>query len=201
MPSAPYLKNGGEIINKNSILILLIIAILTGCNNQKLKHNDDISKRTEEIMLESNNNNYQETLSDNKTIEEKNVERENIQNNEKPKETNNESKEEQIKESETIKIDCHEIDECMDITMPIQFNYQELIADISYLEITEDSKKLGYFIDYTFRPHTYENEDTCKMKRAEIKDLLKDHIKSIGCTDTTLTIIPNKEGSDPNESD
>lgn len=116
----------------------------------------------------------------------------NIVLQEKPKEETNK---ELPKETSKIKIDCQEIDECMNITMPIQFSYQELIADIFYLEIIENNVKLGYQIDYTFRPHTYENEEICTTKLSEIATLLKDHIEDISCNNSTLTISPNKERS------
>lgn len=156
---------------------------------KEIIHNNDIEKEeineepTEEIKPIPQENNYKEN------------EIEKIENTKKEEE-----KLEETNDNKTKKIDCLDVDECMSISMPIQSEYQELIDNIFYLEVlSKDNKKVGYYIDYTFKPYTYETNEECENKASNINELLKDHIKEIKCDNQTLIITNNKEG-DINEN-
>ena len=80
----------------------------------------------------------------------------------------------------------------------IQFKYKELIDSVFYLEVkTKTNNSLGYFIDYTFKIHTYSDYDECMDVGTSLQELLPNRIKEINCTwEGDLTIYTDREVMD-----
>ena len=89
------------------------------------------------------------------------------------------------------KIDCQDENSCMDLSLPIQFKYNELISNTFYLAVlAKNNQTLGYFIEYVFKTHQYDNHEECQTIGENIKKDLNNKITSYNCTDDNiLTII------------
>lgn len=87
------------------------------------------------------------------------------------------------------KIDCVDIDSCMDISLPIQFEFSSSIANTFYLEVMSKSNNvLGYYIEYVFTNNNYSNSEECNSIGQSIKNRLSDRVSSYQCNDSTLII-------------
>ena len=88
-------------------------------------------------------------------------------------------------------IDCNDDSSCQDISLPLQFKYKDLISNAIYIEVlSKNSQVLGYFIEYIFNEHQYEDNNECKIAGESIKGDLKDKITSFECTDNnTLKLV------------
>ena len=88
------------------------------------------------------------------------------------------------------RIDCHNEDECMKISLPLQFKYKDIIANTFYTEvISENNNLLGYFIEYVFEDGKYENKEKCDEKGKAITEELSDRITNYECSDEGLLTI------------
>ena len=169
-------------MNKTIILILMTFSLL-GCHKNFVP-DDMISKTTEKIMLEKqitpavieekNDNEYEEETVDKSEVGD--ITTDIIPNVE----------EEIIIEEE---IECVDVDECINISMPIQQELNDSIDSVYYREIKNKNNELtGYVIDYTFKEHTYKTYEECMEKASILSDKLSNKIFSYSCDDGTLLI-------------
>ena len=87
------------------------------------------------------------------------------------------------------RIDCYSSDECMNISLPIQFRFSKSITYSQYIDVMSKSDKtLGYFIEYMFQEYTYSSSEECENMGREIKQTLKDKVISYQCNGSTLKI-------------
>ena len=89
------------------------------------------------------------------------------------------------------RIDCQDEASCQEISLPLQFKYKDLISNVFYLEVlSKNNQVLGYFIEYVFTEHQYENSDECHNFGDSIKKDLDNKIISYECTDdNTLKLV------------
>lgn len=99
------------------------------------------------------------------------------------------------------KIECLNTTECMEKTLPIQLKYNNLISDVTYLDIlTNNHQVVGYFIKYTFKQTKFESYEKCITTIDEIKETLNDKISTITCSENgELTIKADYEVGELNE--
>lgn len=184
------------------LFLLFILITLSGCNDPKPKDNT-ISKNTADIMLNREMvSTYQEPIKET-ILEEKNEEfRESKEKSEEEttKEEPNIPKETIIKKEEIDnnlnihkgRIDCLDIDACIEISTKVQLSFNNLISDIKYLEVkNEDNLIKGYFIEYIFKDYKYETSEECQEHGKIIQETLNNRNLSFVCIDTTLKIIPD----------
>ena len=87
------------------------------------------------------------------------------------------------------RIDCYSSDECMNISLPIQFKYSNSITHSQYIAVMSKSgNTLGYFIEYMFKEYTYSSKEECENIGSQIKQTLNDKITSYQCNGSTLKI-------------
>lgn len=87
------------------------------------------------------------------------------------------------------RIDCTTIQECMDISLPIQFRFAHSITNSFYIEVkTKSDISLGYFIEYRFKESSYSSNEECIKIGNEIKQTLSDRVISYQCNDNILRI-------------
>lgn len=186
---------------KKIIILICFILLLSGCDKQY--EDNKISKNTEKTMMENSNI----IVSKNNELSIEEVMAEEIKQEEI---INNDNKNEPINNEEIIsvtdetinnydnnnKIDCENIDDCMSISLPIQYELKNSIDSVFYLEINDNKNELlGYYIDYSFKDYQYKDYDTCTKKGAYLMDNLADRIDKYECSsEGLLTIIKNKQG-------
>lgn len=87
------------------------------------------------------------------------------------------------------RIDCYSSDECMNISLPMQFKYKKSITNSQYITVMSRSGNvLGYFIEYMFKENTYSSNEECESIGREIKQTLSDRVTSYQCNGSTLKI-------------
>lgn len=98
-------------------------------------------------------------------------------------------------------IDCLNTNECMEITLPIQLEYNNIISNVTYIEVVSNSHKvMGYFIKYIFKPYQFKTYDMCKNVMEEIKLVLNNKIDNISCSENgELQIKTTYEEGEYNE--
>ena len=182
---------------------------MTSCTKEVSGYNNTISDYTRKQMLEKEiiipnieaNNQLDESSENNVSEEEKQAEipevKELIEDPPLDKIDINENNY-QIHHG---KIECISITECMEKTLPIQLKYNNLISDVTYLDIlTNNHQVIGYFIKYTFKKTKYETYEKCIMTIDEIKETLNDKISTIECSENgELTIKADYEVGELNE--
>lgn len=87
------------------------------------------------------------------------------------------------------RIDCYSSDECMNISLPMQFKFKKSITNSQYITVMSKSGNvLGYFIEYMFKENTYSSSEECENIGREIKQTLSDKVTSYQCNGSTLKI-------------
>ncbi len=88
------------------------------------------------------------------------------------------------------RIDCLNEKACLERSMPIQFEFKDIITNTFYLEVhAKNDEVLGYFIEYVFRTNTYDTEEECENVGRAIKETLNDRVTAYTCQTNTLSII------------
>ena len=98
------------------------------------------------------------------------------------------------------RIECINVTKCMEMSLPVQLKYNNLISDIAYINILANNHKvLGYFIKYTYKSIKLENYEKCLEKAKEIKEDLVGKISDAICNESgELTIKPDYEEGELN---
>lgn len=90
------------------------------------------------------------------------------------------------------RIDCYSSDECMNISLPMQFKFKKSITNSQYITVMSKSGNvLGYFIEYMFKENTYSSNEECENIGNQIKQTLSDRVTSYQCNGSTLKIYTN----------
>lgn len=188
--------------------MFFIIFFITACNNSKItKKYNDISNLTKEKMINKDILIVEEGNDDKKTND---IDSEKLVDNKKDEKFLNE-KEKELNEDNVIKhnddddfvdtenddypkhkgrIDCLEIDECISKSVPIQYEFKNIISDIFYLEVLSKSDKiLGYYIDYSFKNYKYEDYPMCMNKLTSLNEKIKNLDFEFTCDDNGLFSI------------
>lgn len=88
------------------------------------------------------------------------------------------------------RVDCKDIKECMDISLPYQFKFKKSIVNSFYIEvITVNDNTLGYFIEYVFKDGNYKSIDECEKTGKQITDELDDKVISYSCDSSGILKI------------
>lgn len=89
------------------------------------------------------------------------------------------------------RIDCSNLDDCMSISMPIQYQFKKSILNSFYIEvIAKNDNTLGYFIEYIFKEYNYGSKDECEKMGSKIKQTLSNKVKGYNCdSEGVLKII------------
>ena len=188
--------------------MFFIIFFITACsNNSKItKKYNDISNLTKEKMINKDILIVEEGNDDKKTND---IDSEKLVDNKKDEKFLNE-KEKELNEDNVIKhndndfvdtenddyskhkgrIDCLDIDECISKSVPIQYEFKDIISDIFYLEVLSKSDKiLGYYIDYSFKSYKYEDYPMCMNKLTSLNEKIKNLDFEFTCDDNGLFSI------------
>lgn len=189
---------------KKIIITSFLIICLTACHKTpkeqvfetKIENNNAVIKTDKDLPKEELLENNEEDNSINKEIKEENhPEKEEI-TIDKPKpiielptipiiEEQIDSVDEESLDYSIHKgrIDCQDEASCMDKSIPIQFKYKQSISNVFYLEvISKKDNILGYFIEYNFKEHKYQNNEECLLIGKDIKDALPDRVVSYECS-------------------
>ena len=87
-------------------------------------------------------------------------------------------------------IDCTDITKCMEVALPIQLKYSNLISNVTYLEVMSNNHKvLGYYIKYVFKSYQFESHDQCEATIDEVKQLLNDKTPTISCNENGELLV------------
>lgn len=90
-------------------------------------------------------------------------------------------------------IDCITIDECIELSLPIQYELKNFIDNIFYLQVKDNKQNpIGYYIEYHLKDYKYDDYDTCLKKSEYLKEKLSDRINNYNCTEEGILAI-NKE--------
>ena len=194
------------------LLLTLFLFSITACESENMQ-DDNIKNHTEEVMLrreipiyEETMDNEEEKLEEN-TIKEETKEEKQTSISTDKKEITGENKEEKNDLEEDIidntqddyrihkgRIDCLDIDECIKKSLPIQLEFKDLIDNIFYLEIkAKNGKNLGYFIEYSFKEKTYEDDLTCQKMRDKLKEKIPSYSTQFSCHKNVLITIKEKQ--------
>ena len=151
-------------------------------NNQTNTYKENIHAE-EQIH---NENNYKEENTNTQIIEETKHEEQTIQ----PEVVDNSVDTNSLDYNEHRgRIDCYSSDECMNISLPIQFKFKKSITNSQYITVMSKSGNvLGYFIEYMFKENTYSSIEECENIGREIKQTLSDKVTSYQCNGSTLKI-------------
>ena len=177
---------------------------------------DIVSKETEKIMLERENiSNNEDSVIDKNIANDNNNEQEiiNVDQNIPKSKKNIDEKKEEIEKNDDDKIvdetdasykihkgriDCTEIDKCMDISDLIKNDYNYLIQDIIYVPVLNKNKKsLGYFINYLFHDYKFDTYQECNSIGIKLKELLSDI--NYNCTDDYVIHITRDNMEEVND--
>ena len=181
------------------ILILFLIISLSACSKENLK-NEDISKNTENIMLNKDTFIAEIITEEEPTKESEpdNLEPEEIIELPQEKPLNIEIKVDDTSPEYTIhkgRIDCQKIDECLDISTSIQKAFQSIINSINYLPVKANNNSLlGYFIVYHFKNAPITDIEACHEMGTSIMRKLSDRIIKYECSDNNLKITTDYGG-------
>ena len=206
---------------KKVIVLTSLLFLITGCTKQYKNDDTTISKITENTMIEKSSI-QSKSLDSNDIKESSNEEKQNeeivsekikeparkiitkIEENTNP--TNDEINDNEIA-NDTFdyqihkgRIDCLTIDECMNMSLPIQFALKNTINNIFYLEVkTKNNESLGYFINYSFKDYQYEDYDACLKKEEYLKEKLNDRIIKCECNQEGLLVVESDYQGDNND--
>ena len=177
---------------KKVVIILTVMFMLTGCDKTSYNYQDEISKYTEEVMLERDNLTYTDATREEKV--------------EIPTEESTESipiissdKSEIDKDNIDYKIhlgriDCLNTSDCFLKSSEIEKELTSSILDIVYLDVkNKNNETLGYFINYIFKDYQYEDYETCMSKGEYLKQRLSDRNVDYQCDDSVLKITLDKK--------
>ena len=183
---------------KRVLMLLCLAFMLTSCEDKTSKaYSDEISKITEKTMLERGNISNDETIEEEEKITESEEE---VIVSTKPVIKNEVDKNEIDKDHQDYKIhkgkiDCLNIDECIDKSKDIQKELSNNIGSITYIDVkNKNNDTLGYFINYIFKDYQYDDYETCISKGEYLKNYLIDRKVSYKCDDSLLKITIDKEG-------
>ena len=195
-----------ETINDNTISELtknIMFQKETGIKNEDEKQNttileEDNSKK--ETTIEENKETVlkpKENIIKNDVVKEKVIETKDNENNETTEVKDNEiSETDKTTDDYDIhkgKIDCITIDECMELSLPIQYELKNSIDNIFYLQVKDNKQNpIGYYIEYHLKDYKYDDYDTCLKKSEYLKEKLSDRINNYNCTEEGILAI-NKE--------
>lgn len=151
-------------------------------NNQTNTYKEN--KQVEEQIHSENN--YKEEIINTQIIEETKQEEQTIQ----PEVIDNSVDTNSLDYNEHKgRIDCFSSDECMNISLPMQFKFKKSITNSQYITVMSKSGNvLGYFIEYMFKENTYSSNEECESIGREIKQTLSDKVISYQCNGSTLKI-------------
>ena len=155
----------------------------------KEESNNQTNTYKENIHVEEqihNENNYKEENTNTQIIEETKHEDQTVQ----PEVVDNSVDTNSLDYNEHRgRIDCYSSDECMNISLPIQFKFKKSITNSQYITVMSKSGNvLGYFIEYMFKENTYSSSEECENIGREIKQTLSDKVTSYQCNGSTLKI-------------
>ena len=155
----------------------------------KEESNNQTNTYKENIHVEEqihNENNYKEENTNTQIIEETKHEEQTVQ----PEVVDNSVDTNSLDYNEHRgRIDCYSSDECMNISLPIQFKFKKSITNSQYITVMSKSGNvLGYFIEYMFKENTYSSSEECENIGREIKQTLSDKVTSYQCNGSTLKI-------------
>lgn len=151
--------------------------------------NNQTSNKKENIHVEEqihNENNYKEENTNIQIIEQTKHEEQTVQ----PEVIDNSVDTNSLDYNEHRgRIDCYSSDECMNISLPMQFKFKKSITNSQYITVMSKSGNvLGYFIEYMFKENTYSSSEECENIGREIKQTLSDKVTSYQCNGSTLKI-------------
>ena len=187
---------------KRILLYISIIFLISGCGEKSLANDNMVSQLTENIMLERSRiqeSNVIEPVIDNDSEIIKEVKNEVpmvIPDNNFEITKQSDSHKDNIPKDDDIdtasfdyqihrgRIDCLTPNECITLSLPIQFELKNNIDSVFYLEVkTNSNRSLGYFISYSFKDYRYDDYDTCLSKGNYLKEKLTDRITHYKCHD------------------
>lgn len=173
-----------EVKMKKIIIFIFFMFLITGCSKEMDSNDNSISEFTKKTLME------RYSINDNKVPKEGETIEDNSDNNIDDSQSidsiplqevvstdkdvgNDENVDIDTTNSETLsnQIDCIDIDECMSLSLPIQFELKDLIDSVFYLEVKDNNNQLlGYSIDWSFHDYDYENYDVCIEKGNYLKE-------------------------------
>ena len=81
-------------------------------------------------------------------------------------------------------IDCKTTDQCLEISLPIQYDYQDIISNVYYHEVlSKEGKVLGYYIQYILKEIKFDNYQMCLSKIDILKNKIENKIDNYICQD------------------
>lgn len=81
------------------------------------------------------------------------------------------------------RIDCYDVDSCVNISIPIQVKYKKSISNAFYVEvIAKNNNTLGYFIQYIFVDYNYGSYDKCSSIGEDMKQTLSNKVIGYDCS-------------------
>lgn len=180
-----------DVIEEKETIANNVDEIITN-NSSNQKHDN----KSENKKQESNTSNQKQEI-----VTENNDNKEIInssQNNEEKKEqpiVNNSEQVELKKDDNSVdtdsidypihkgRIDCKDLNDCMNKSLPIQYEFKKSISNSFYLEvIAKNDNSLGYFIEYVFKENNYGSNEECEKIGSKIKQTLSDRVIGYECS-------------------
>ena len=169
---------------KKIIIFICFMFLITGCSKNLDSNDNSISEFTKKTFLERYSINDNKASKEGETIEDNydnNIDDSQIVDSIPLQEVvstdkdvgDDENVDADITNSEALsnQIDCIDIDECISLSLPIQFELKDIIDSVFYLEVKDDNNQLlGYSIDWSFHDYNYENYDACIEKGNFLKE-------------------------------
>lgn len=92
------------------------------------------------------------------------------------------------------RIDCNNLDDCMNKSLPLQFKYKKIIAKTYYVDvIAKNDNTLGYFIQIFFKEANYGDNESCEKigldLQKDIKETFKERNINYQCENGNLKVI------------
>lgn len=181
---------------KRVVIILAIMFMLTGCEENSENYDDKVSKYTEETMLER----WGDTSEDVTDGEEKKEEITDAVTTDNIVVTNEDNNKNEIDIDDADykihkgRIDCLNTSDCFQKAKKVQDELVNSIQDIMYLDVKNKRHQiLGYFINYIFKDYQYDDYETCVSKGEYLKQILTDREVDYHCDDKVLKITLDKE--------
>ena len=151
--------------------------------------NEEKNEITKENIITNNETKDNETM-DNDTKEIKTSSEIDTKNTEEDNNFTDEITEDEIDtENVTYKIhqgiiDCKTTDQCLEISLPIQYDYQDIISNVYYHEVlSKEGKVLGYYIQYILKEIKFDNYQMCLSKIDILKNKIENKIDNYICQD------------------
>lgn len=177
-----------EVEMKKIIIFICFMFLITGCSKEMNTIDNSISEFTEKTLMEKYSINDSKSSNEDETIESNADSEMNssqiidsipLQEVISSDEINNngETIDSDIVNSDILsnQVDCIDIDECMSLSLPIQFELKDIIDSVFYLEVKDDNKLIGYSIDWRFHDYKYDNYDICVEKGDYLKEKIDNY--------------------------